>query len=98
MDFFKEYEIYAEGDEEGAAAIGDGVPMREQFVHHLGECIADRDQQDIADPNTRYKTEATLGPVIEALFDDRKNDGTHRENKNKSQSQSFQYGRCHKES
>src|SRR6202040_2927280 len=91
VHLFKEYEVNAHGYQEAAAAIADGFGMFQQLVHQFCKRITEHDQHDIADPYSGYKTKTSFMPAVEALFDNGKNNRPHRQGKNKTQCQSFQY-------
>src|SRR5579863_3354642 len=80
---FEEYKINAHGDQEGAAAIRDGGGMFLQGADEGSQGIAQGYQEDIADPDTGHETKSARMPVVEALLDNRKNDGANRQGQNK---------------
>ena len=82
--FFKESEVNAHADKEKPADRSDDAAVFVECGDQGGERIAECDEDDIADPYAGDKTEAAFMPVIQALFDNGKNDRAHRQRKSKS--------------
>jgi len=82
--FFKEGEVDAHADEEESADGSDDAAMFVECGYQGGERIAECDEDNIADPYAGDKTKAAFMPVIQALFDNSKNNRAHRQRKSKS--------------
>jgi hypothetical protein len=95
LDLFEKDIKDAQGDKKQAANYPEHFAILHQARYKFRKGIADYNQEDVAEPYTRNKTESAFLSVVQALFDDREDHWPNGNGKNKSEGKSANNGLPH---